>query len=115
MNLNQLLYNIEPEIVKGPLEIEITAPTFDSRKIEVGGLYVAVPGTQIDGHRFIEDVITNGCRAIVCQTLPTDLHSDVTYVQVRRSSAALGEIAANYYGRLSEKMTLVGVTGTNGK
>jgi UDP-N-acetylmuramoyl-L-alanyl-D-glutamate--2,6-diaminopimelate ligase len=115
MNLKTILEQIQIKGIKGSVEIEISAPTFDSRKIEREGLYVAVTGTQVDGHSFIEDVIAKGARVIICERFPEYLHTNVTYVQVSSSSAALGQIAANFYGRPSERMKLIGVTGTNGK
>jgi UDP-N-acetylmuramoyl-L-alanyl-D-glutamate--2,6-diaminopimelate ligase len=115
MKLRNLIANIPTLNVEGSVDIEISSPAFDSRKTESDGLYVAVPGTQVDGHRFIDQVIAKGTRAVVCETLPVTFHPSVTYIQVAKSSAALGQIAANFYGRPSERMKLVGVTGTNGK
>lgn len=115
MKLTEMLNGVNPLQIVGSSDVVISAPTFDSRKIASEGLYVAVPGTQIDGHIFIDEVIRKGARAVVCETLPSNLVPNVTYVRVSRSSVALGQIAANFYSRPSEKMTLVGVTGTNGK
>lgn len=115
MKLSELLRDLNPVEIRGSLDITIGSPTFDSREIGPGGLYVAVPGTQVDGHVFIEDVVAMGAHAIVCERLPDRLHQNVTYVRVSRSSAALGQIASNFYGRPSSCMKLVGVTGTNGK
>jgi len=115
MKLTELLRDINILEARGSLDIDVSFPSFDSRKIEQEGLYVAVPGTQVDGHTFIERTIEKGARAIVCERFPDQIHPDVTYVRVNSSSASLGQIAANSYGRPSEKMKLVGVTGTNGK
>src|SRR5882757_11386720 len=99
----------------GELETEITEPNFDSRQVASGGLFVAVRGTQVDGHRFIEGAINRGAACIVCEEFPSRLVTDVTYIRVASSSEALGIIASNYYGHPSQKLKLVGVTGTNGK
>ncbi len=87
----------------------------DSRKIKEGDLFVAVPGTLSDGHKFINQVIENGAKVIICEQMPEMLHNDVCYVQVESASKALGILASAYYGNPSKKLKLVGVTGTNGK
>jgi UDP-N-acetylmuramoyl-L-alanyl-D-glutamate--2,6-diaminopimelate ligase len=115
MKLEEMLRGISVLEVKGALDVNISSPTFDSRKIERDGLYVAVPGTQVDGHNFIEGTIEKGARAIICERIPDHVRPGIVYVRVASSSAALGQIAANFYGRPSERMKLVGVTGTNGK
>lgn len=115
MILTELLRDINILEVKGSLDVDVSSPSFDSRKIEQEGLYIAVPGTQVDGHIFIEGVIEKGARTIICERFPDQLHPNVTYVRVESSSASLGQIAANFYGRPSERMKLIGVTGTNGK
>ena len=105
----------------GEKERNITAICFDSRKIvarpeeEGTDLYVAQRGTQTDGHRFIGQVIENGCRVIVCEDLPETLNEQVTYIQVSDSMAALGHLASAFYDHPSKKLKLVGITGTNGK
>ena len=99
----------------------ITAICFDSRKISrhAGGegtdLYVAQRGTQTDGHRFIGQVIDNGCSVIVCEELPEEIDERVTYIQVPDSMAALGHLASAFYDYPSKQLRLVGITGTNGK
>ncbi|HEY0080085.1 MAG TPA: UDP-N-acetylmuramoyl-L-alanyl-D-glutamate--2,6-diaminopimelate ligase [Pyrinomonadaceae bacterium] len=115
MTLEEMLQGINVLEIKGSLDISISSPAFDSRKVEQEGLYVAVPGTQVDGHIFIEGTIEKGAHAIVCEKFPEHIHPNVTYVRVASSSEALGQIAANFYNRPSERMKLVGVTGTNGK
>lgn len=94
---------------------EIGEPVIDSRKIQPDGLFVAIHGTQTDGHKFIDNVIQNGARVVVCQRFPDDLHDEVTYIKVADTADASGIIAHNYFGRPTHKLCLIGVTGTNGK
>jgi UDP-N-acetylmuramoyl-L-alanyl-D-glutamate--2,6-diaminopimelate ligase len=89
--------------------------SFDSRRIEKDSLFVAVKGTQSDGHVYINDVITKGAIAILCEELPEVLNDKITYIKVKDTAAALGIIAANFYDNPSASIKLVGVTGTNGK
>jgi UDP-N-acetylmuramoyl-L-alanyl-D-glutamate--2,6-diaminopimelate ligase len=115
MQLPELLREIEVLQLVGPPGPDVREPHFDSRKVQAGDLFVAVPGTQVDGHDFIDRVIGQGAKVIVCERLPDELAADVTYVRVARASLALGMIANAFHRRPSEKMVLVGVTGTNGK
>lgn len=94
---------------------EIRSIAFDSRKVEADTLFVAQQGTQVDGHRFIDTAIEKGATAIVCQVLPQRLNDKVAYIQVDDSNNALGMLAANFYDHPSQKLKLVGITGTNGK
>jgi UDP-N-acetylmuramoyl-L-alanyl-D-glutamate--2,6-diaminopimelate ligase len=87
----------------------------DSRKVQKGSLFIAIKGVRADGHSYIDATIEKGAVAIVCETMPADIKEGVTYVQVENSSEAAGWIAHNFYGQPSEKLKLVGVTGTNGK
>lgn len=98
-----------------PHDVEISTVAFDSRRATIGTLFVATVGTAVDGHDFIEKAIEAGAVAVVCQRLPEIIHDDVVYVEVNDSAEALGRIASNYYNNPSEQLTLVGVTGTNGK
>ena len=113
--LKDILYGARITDIKGNTNIAIEAVEFDSRNPLKYGLFVAVRGTQVDGHTFISKSISNGALAVVCEELPTELLSQVTYVQVADSVEALGVIAANFYDNPSSKLKLVGVTGTNGK
>ncbi len=88
---------------------------FDSRQVQPGDLFVAVSGTQVDGHHFINSAIKQGAVAVVCEALPQNLSTEVAWIKVKSSAYALGQMAANFYGRPSGKLNLVGVTGTNGK
>jgi UDP-N-acetylmuramoyl-L-alanyl-D-glutamate--2,6-diaminopimelate ligase len=113
--LKDILYKVSLNSVSGTTDIKINGMFFDSRLVGDGSLFVATVGTQSDGHQYIDKAIEKGAAAIVCQTMPENLKPGVTYVQVLNSSAALGIMAANYYGNPSSKLNLVGVTGTNGK
>jgi UDP-N-acetylmuramoyl-L-alanyl-D-glutamate--2,6-diaminopimelate ligase len=96
-------------------EQEITALVFDSRKVVPGCLFFAVRGTVVDGHRFIEQAVASGAVAVVCEEIPENQNTDTVFIAVKDASEALGFAAANFYDHPSEKLKLVGVTGTNGK
>ncbi|MBO5611359.1 MAG: UDP-N-acetylmuramoyl-L-alanyl-D-glutamate--2,6-diaminopimelate ligase [Prevotella sp.] len=115
MILKNLLKNIKPVSISGSTDIEITGVNIDSRQIEKGHLFVAMRGTQVDGHRFIGKAEEQGAVAIVCEDLPEQRKDDVTYIQVKSTQNAVGPIATMFYGNPSEHLKLVGVTGTNGK
>jgi UDP-N-acetylmuramoyl-L-alanyl-D-glutamate--2,6-diaminopimelate ligase len=113
--LKDLIYKAGIEEVVGPTNIAISAVSFDSREVRKDGLFVAVRGTLSDGHKFIDKAVEGGVIAIVCETIPEVTHEEVTYVRVRDSARALGLIASTFYDHPSEKLQLVGITGTNGK
>jgi len=113
--LKDILYKVAIESVTGSTEIAINQLHFDSRKIEQNDVFVAIRGTISDGHDFIEKAIGLGATVVICDTLPATLKSGVTYVQVKDTNAALAFMAANFYGNPSQKLKLVGITGTNGK
>lgn len=116
MILNELLSATALLDTQGKTDIEITSIEFDSRKVKAGTLFVAQPGTSVDGHDFIEKAIEMGAVAIVCERIPEEVKDkDVCFIRVENSSKALGEMASRWFGKPSKKMTLVGVTGTNGK
>ncbi|MCW5909743.1 MAG: UDP-N-acetylmuramoyl-L-alanyl-D-glutamate--2,6-diaminopimelate ligase, partial [Cyclobacteriaceae bacterium] len=115
VELKDILYKVHITATSGNMNVEVKGIAFDSRKVQAGFLFVAVKGTQSDGHSFIEKAIASGAIAVVCQKLPDTISERVTYVTVKDSSKALGVIAANFYGNPSSKIKLVGVTGTNGK
>lgn len=100
---------------EGNADIAVTSLTFDSRKVEKNSAFFAISGTQSDGHSFIDNAIDSGATAIICEKLPEKINPSVTYFQVQNSSIALGVAASEFYGNPSEKLTLIGVTGTNGK
>ena len=115
MKLEPILSNIVIEQKVGHSNREISKVVFDSRKVEAASLFVAVHGTQVDGHRFIEKAIISGATVIVCETLPEKIDESILYIKVANSAAALGMLAHNYYQHPSKKLQLIGVTGTNGK
>lgn len=115
MLLSDILYNISLISVSGKTDAEIEQITFDSRQVKKGTLFVAVPGTQSDGHDYIETAINAGAAAVLCEVLPKILKEEVTYIQVENSAKSMGIAAGNFYGNPSKRLTLVGVTGTNGK
>ena len=113
--LSDILRNVNPVKVLGSTSIEVNNIQFDSRKIEKGSLFVAIPGTISDGHDFISKAIELGATAIVCEKLPESPDNKITWAVVADSANALGIMAANFYNNPSEKLKLVGITGTNGK
>ncbi|HMH31421.1 MAG TPA: UDP-N-acetylmuramoyl-L-alanyl-D-glutamate--2,6-diaminopimelate ligase, partial [Puia sp.] len=115
MLLQDILYKVNLRLVKGSLDIEVNNIQSDSRKAGKGSLFVAVKGVHIDGHQFIGAVEQKAVAAVVCEVLPEQTLESITYIQVENSAAAAGYIAHNFYGQPSEKLKLVGITGTNGK
>jgi UDP-N-acetylmuramoyl-L-alanyl-D-glutamate--2,6-diaminopimelate ligase len=115
MLLRELLLDIKVIASVGNQELEITGIEFDSRKVAPGCLFVATRGTAVDGHDFIAAAIEKGAVAVVCEKMPELIVNDMTYIQVANSAEALGFIASSWNGYPSSKLTLVGVTGTNGK
>ncbi len=115
MILEEILENVILLKTIGETEIEITSIQFDSRKVEAGGVFVATRGSASDGHQFITMAIEKGALAVVCEEIPAALHPNISYCKVSNSADALGKMASAWYGFPSSKMTLIGVTGTNGK
>lgn len=115
MILKDLLRGIRIMETIGSEETEISGVAIDSRKVTKGGLFVAMKGTQVDGHKFIPKAIELGAAAILCENLPDNLEEGVAYVVVPDTEDIVGEVATRFYGNPSEKLKLVGVTGTNGK
>lgn len=115
MKLKDLLYKVNIQELIGNPMVEISAVEFDSRKVTEQTLFVAQSGTQVDGHDFVEKAIEMGAVAIVCEKKPARIQDHVTYVLVENSSIALGIIASNLYDNPTEKLKLIGITGTNGK
>jgi UDP-N-acetylmuramoyl-L-alanyl-D-glutamate--2,6-diaminopimelate ligase len=113
--VKDILYKTGIIHVIGSNDVSITEVCFDSRKVSEGCMFVAVKGTASDGHDYIDRVIEKGATVIVCEVLPVDRHPEITYIQVQNSASALGHIASNFYDNPSDKLKLVGVTGTNGK
>lgn len=115
MNLEIVLQRIPVLETIGTLEKKVSEIVFDSRKAVEGSLYVALRGTVADGHSFINSAIEKGAKVIVCEVLPAEIITEVTYLKVADSSKALGHLASNFYGNPSRNLKLIGVTGTNGK
>jgi UDP-N-acetylmuramoyl-L-alanyl-D-glutamate--2,6-diaminopimelate ligase len=113
--LKDILYKVSIESVTGSTEIAIHKIDFDSRKIEENDVFIAIRGSLSDGHEYIEKAIQLGATAIICDTLPEHIEKGITYIKVKDTNTALAFMAANYFGNPSEKLKLVGVTGTNGK
>jgi len=114
-SLHDILNNVTFISLEGNPDIEIKDLQIDSRKVSEGTCFIAMKGTHSDGHDFIEPAINNGARVIVCEILPHEKKHDVVYVLVQNSPLAAGFMAHNFFGRVTEKIRLVGVTGTNGK
>lgn len=113
--LKDILYKVSLTSTIGNMEVEVSEIVFDSRKVIAASVFVAIKGTQVDGHEFIDPALEKGARVIVCEQLPEIKRAEITYVQVIDSAKALGIMASNYYENPSEKLKLVAVTGTNGK
>jgi UDP-N-acetylmuramoyl-L-alanyl-D-glutamate--2,6-diaminopimelate ligase len=113
--LKDILYKVAIESVTGSTDIAIHKIEFDSRKIEDDNVFVAIRGSLSNGHDFIEKAIQLGAIAIICDELPTNIEKGITYIKVNDTNSALAYMAANFFGNPSEKLKLVGVTGTNGK
>ena len=115
MKLKDILTNCNLLEIVGEKDVDVVDITFDSRKVSQGTLFFAVKGTQVDGHDYIDGAIEKGASVIVCEKLPRKKAENVTYVKVDNSAYVLGVGASNFFGNPSEKLKLVGVTGTNGK
>ena len=115
MKLKDILTNCNLLEIVGEKDVDVADITFDSRKVSQGTLFFAVKGTQVDGHDYIDGAIEKGASVVVCEKLPRKKAENVTYVKVDNSAYVLGVGASNFFGNPSEKLKLVGVTGTNGK
>ena len=115
MKLKDLTVNISVSQTIGSDDIDITGVHIDSRKVEPGHLFVAMKGTQVDGHRFIGKAIAQGAVAVLCEQLPESLDEGVTYLLTESTEDVVGIVATTFYGNPSQHLKLVGVTGTNGK
>lgn len=113
--LKDILYKVGIEAVHGATDITISKIEFDSRKIELNDVFVAIRGTLSDGHDYIEKALSLGAVAIICEEFPSVIVNGVTYIKVKDANEALAFLAANYFDNPSENIKLVGVTGTNGK
>lgn len=113
--LKDILYKVAIESIKGSTEIAVRNIQFDSRLVALDDVFVAVKGTQSDGHQFIEKAVNQGAIAIICEEFPERIVNGITYIKVQDAQEALAYLASNFYGNPSTKLQLVGVTGTNGK
>ena len=115
MKLIELLNNVKVLNTFGNTEVEVTGVNIDSRRIEKGHLFVAIPGTQTDGHKYIPKAIELGATSILCEQMPEEQIDGVSYIIVESTESAVGIVATRFFGDPSRKLKLVGVTGTNGK
>lgn len=113
--LSDILYKTTLEEIVGSTNLAISSVTFDSRQVKKDSLFIATVGVTVDGHNYIDKAIEMGAAAIVCEELPVNIFENITYIKVLNSSEALGYIACNFFDNPSEKLKLVGITGTNGK
>ena len=115
MTIKQLIEETKPLKIVGNDNIEVTGIEIDSRRIGSGNAFIAMKGTQVDGHQFIPKALELGATCIVCETLPSELQEGVTYVQYESTESIAGALATHFYGDPTKRMKLIGVTGTNGK
>lgn len=115
MKLRELLKAIQPVQIIGNMEKDVTGVNIDSRSVAAGDLFMAMRGTQTDGHAYISTAIEKGAIAVLCEDMPEKLNKNIAYIQVKDSENAVGKAATAFYGDPTSKMELVGVTGTNGK
>ncbi|MDA0939871.1 MAG: UDP-N-acetylmuramoyl-L-alanyl-D-glutamate--2,6-diaminopimelate ligase [Bacteroidetes bacterium] len=113
--LSDLLYDARILEVRGTTHVAVEHVAVDSRKVQPLGLFVAVPGTIVDGHDYIGKAIESGAACVICERMPEEVPEHVTVVQVKSSAAALGHVAAAFHNHPSREMKVVAVTGTNGK
>lgn len=115
ISLQDILYRVPIVEMNGDTSVEVSNVTFDSRAVVSGGLFVAIKGTQVDGHAYISKALDKGAAVVVCEIFPETLAEGITWVRVQDSSVALAWLGANFYGNPAEELKIVGITGTNGK
>lgn len=115
MKLEEIIKGIRIDNIHGDSSIEITGINIDSRLVTSGNMFIAIKGTQTDGHEYIEKALEKGATAILCDKFPKEINENVCYLQVSNTEYIVGEVATKFYGDPSSKLELVGVTGTNGK
>ena len=116
MKISDLIKNIDTHSLHGSFEREVTSLTYDSRQVSAGSCFFAIEGVATDGHKYIDSAVEHGAAAVVCKRLPEVLNTEsTTYIVVEDTDKAMALMASNYYGNPSRKITVVGVTGTNGK
>lgn len=114
-HLEHLIQSVKLKRVEGTTQLHIDRIEFDSRKVQKGDLFVAVRGAHVDGHLFIKNAEEQGARVIICEKIPENVLTTVTYIEVENSAIALGVVAHYFYDQPSTKLKLVAITGTNGK
>ena len=115
MNLQQLIQVCKPQEVVGSINRDVTGIEIDSRRITSGNIFVALRGTQVDGHSFISKAIELGAGVVVCEKVPETIAEGVTYLVYPNTEDVVGTLATHFFGDPSKRMHLIGVTGTNGK
>ncbi len=113
--LREIVYKVALEGISGSTDMGVSHISTDSRNIAQGDLYVAIKGTQVDGHQFIDQAIASGAQSVICENLPENLKTGIVYIHVNDAREALGWAAANFYDNPSHQIKLIGITGTNGK
>lgn len=114
-DLQDILYTCGVVSTQGRLDLDISSLAFDSRNVTANSAFIAISGTQVDGHQYIDQAIKAGAIAIICERFPASFNPEITYVEVKNPGVALGVMASHFYGNPSKKLKLVGITGTNGK
>ena len=115
MKLSELLKNVKTIAIHGNTDVEVKGVNIDSRKIEDSHLFIAMKGTQVDGHKFISKAVDSGAVAVLLEEMPETLDEKITYIQTASTEEAAGKVATMFYGEPSRKLKLIGATGTNGK
>lgn len=115
VSLNEILTNLQAIEVVGDSDHQVAKIEFDSRKVKNSDLFVAVKGTQTDGHNYIAQAIENGANVVICEQLPSETRSNICYIRVSDSAESMGQASSALYNHPSSKLQLVGITGTNGK
>ena len=115
MKLSELLSGIMPVETVGSIEVNVTGINIDSRRVTSGNMFIAMRGTQVDGHQFIPKAVEQGAVAVLCEDIPADAPSSVTFIKVSSCEDCVGQLSTTFYGNPTSKLRLVGVTGTNGK
>lgn len=116
MRLSELIKNIQySRIVLPKEEPDVTGVNIDSRQVQQGDMFIAMRGTQVDGHQYIASAEEKGAVAIVCETMPQQLNPEIAYIQINNAQSVCGQLATTFFGNPTQKLKLVGVTGTNGK